>query len=550
LSLEADFAVVVFTPLHADAITLKKIVEDEKLTAICCHSAEEFYKALANAVLFAVVTEEGLACCSLDKVQDILRQQESWSNIPILVLAEHEERNIDSNRFVRLVEMGNVTLLLRPTSRLNLVLAFRSALSTRLLQFAVREHIRKLSAHAEQLELLVSERTRELEAEVTARHRIEQQFAENRRLESLGRLTGGIAHDFNNLLQVIIGHEGLLRIVMKSDVSPAARKSLDSIRRAADHGASLTQQLLAYARRQPLASVVVDLNAHLKITLEMIRRMLGPKIRVYTEISTSLWPLFVDPAQLDSAILNIVANARDAMDSDGVLVVRARNCYLPQPSMPVAGDLAGEFVEISFTDNGHGMADDTLTLAFDPFFTTKPVGKGTGLGLSQVHGFAAQSHGLAFIRQERPGVTVGMLLPRSQDIPVPSDFTGTVAENPLSNVSVLYVEDNPEVAEITTTMLQTLGATVTVIDSADAAVQTDFSAVDVVLSDVMMPGKMDGIDLAQWLSKNYPHIPIVLTSGYVLDPERLSSVNARFVRKPCLLEALAEAIGNALKEKK
>jgi CheY-like chemotaxis protein len=274
--------------------------------------------------------------------------------------------------------------------------------------------------------------------------------------------------------------------------------------------------------------------------------MLGPEVQLRLKLAPALWHVDVDPSQLDAALLNIASNARDAMPAGGRLVISARNRLLPDPALPEGAHLAGEFVELCVTDNGHGMSDETAANAFEPFFTTKPVGKGTGLGLSQVYGFAIQSKGLAFIRREPDGTTVGILLPRSMTapksdiLPKAADMTG------ITGLRILYVEDDADVAEVTTTMLQSLGAQVTVVDCADAAVQADLSGIDAVLSDVMMPGEMDGIGLSRWLASHHPGLPVVLTSGYVLAPERLQGLHVQFVRKPFVIGVLADAFVRAM----
>lgn len=544
---EQAHLVAVFAPIPSDAVTLGKVLQDEGLKAYPCADAQEFYAAAANIPLLVLITEEGLARCSLDALGELLRTQPFWSSIPMLVLAEADERRIDTNRFTRLAGMGNVTLLTRPTTRLALVMALRSAVHARLLQFSVRDQLAELARHNDNLESLVADRTRELEQEVVERRRVEQALAEAKRLESLGQLTGGIAHDFNNILQVVTGSETLLRILLQSEADPRVVRTLDSIRRAADHGASLTQQLLAYARRQPLANIVLDLRKHLNTMSEMILHMLGPTIQLRLQIPSALWPVLVDPSQFDAALLNIAGNARDAMQADGKLTISARNRSLPDPSLPEGGHLAGEFVEVCVTDNGHGMSSETAQNAFEPFFTTKPVGKGTGLGLSQVYGFAIQSQGLAYIRREDVGTTVGLLLPRSQAAPGCGAGAGSAQMNGIAGLRILYVEDDPDVAEITTTMLQSLGASVTVVENADAAVKEDMSGIDAVLSDVMMPGDMDGIDLARWIASHRPDLPVVLTSGYILGPERLQGLRVQFVRKPFVIRSLTDAFVKALK---
>jgi signal transduction histidine kinase len=547
LKSEPHQKVVIFAPLNGDATTLRTIVEHERVGVLRCLDVAGFYTALDDSILAIIITEEGLARCSLQELSAALRYQRSWSDLPILVLASADCRDIDSERFDRLAGIGNIILLTRPMTRQALTMAIRSALRTRHLQFAVRDQFDELAGHADRLESMVAERTLLLQQEVIKRRHMEQELAEAQRLESLGQLTGGIAHDFNNILQVIAGSEILLRITLGTVADPRVTRALDGVRRATSHGASLTQQLLAYARRQPLASVALDMLVHLRSSSDMILHTLGPKIKLHQEVDTLLWPVMVDPAQLDAAVLNIVGNARDAMPDGGILTLRARNRQLPDAAFPEGAHLSGDFVSLSLTDQGDGMSEETARQAFEPFFTTKPVGKGTGLGLSQVYGFAIQSHGLAFIRREAIGTTLGILLPRSlNEVPVQAIDTSLRNTN-FAGLRVLCVEDDSDVAESTVAILEAMGAEVTVVLSADTAVKTELADIQIIFSDVMMPGQMDGIELAKWMAEKYPHLPVVLTSGYMLSPERLQALDVQFVRKPFSVATVSQAMIKALR---
>ena len=538
---------IVFAPVGGDEAALRRMLEDEGVAVQSCADAQAFYAALDANAWCAIVTEEGLERCTLEGLDAGLRRQPPWSDLPFLALAGRAAAQVDSNRFARLARIGNVTLIERPTAREVLLMSIRSALRTRRLQFAMREQWLALERHAGGLEAAVAQRTRSLEREVGERHRLERALIEARRLESLGRLTGGVAHDFNNILQVISGSETLLRMLLAKEPNPRLERLLDSIRRASGHGAALTQQLLAYARRQPLNNVVLDLPLYLHASGEMLRDAVGEDIHMSLHLPHDLWPVSVDPAQLDAALLNLAVNARDAMAGGGSLAVVAYDIHLPDARLPEAGALTGDYVCIAVTDDGEGMSEKTAGQAFEPFFTTKSVGKGTGLGLSQVYGFASQSHGQAFIRRERVGTTVGILLPRSTDKAAPAAAPAPeAAPQSLAGVRILCVEDDPVVADTMCSLLAELDAAVTLVDSADAAIEADFGQVDLVLSDVMMPGRLDGIGLVNWLATHHPRLPVVLTSGYVVDPGRLHTIAIEFLRKPYTLSALIDAMTRAL----
>ena len=538
---------LLFAPIAGDSQALQGLLSSLGLEVVACAAPQDFYDLLGQDLMLAVVTEEALVRCDAQVLRAALERQPAWSDLPMLALVGNQAARVDNGRFHNLAGIGNITLVERPTSREVLLTSIRSAMRARRLQYAVREHWRELELHASRLETMVDERTEALAREVTERSRIEAELEAARYLESLGRLTGGVAHDFNNLLQVIAGGQTLIRLLLGKQIDPRIERALESVQRAADHGASLTQRLLAYARRQPLANVTLDLRAHLFATADLLLRSLDRQIDLRMKLAADLWQVEADPAQLDAAILNIVGNAGDAMPHGGRLVLAARNVVLPADDLSEAKQLSGEYACVTITDSGEGMSEDIASRAFEPFYTTKGVGKGTGLGLSQVYGFAMQSQGLAFIRREPVGTTVGILLPRSAAVQaVPAVLPVSSGPERLEGIRLLYVEDDPAVAETTVELLRGLGAEVMLADSADAAIRLDLAGFDLVLSDVMMPGSMDGIGLARWLSEHYPTLPVVLCSGYMLDPHRLQSLHVDFVRKPYRFTELIDVIRRVL----
>ena len=339
----------------------------------------------------------------------------------------------------------------------------------------------------------------------------ESQLRQAQKIEAIGQLTGGVAHDFNNLLMVILG--GLSMIERPGD--PARRsRILDGMRQAAERGASLSRQLLAFARRQPLKAEPVALRAHLEAMRELLDRALRGDVHVKADFTDDLWAVLVDPAELELVLLNLCVNARDAMPEGGTITVAARNAASSEHE-----DLEGDFVALSVKDEGVGMAPETLARVFEPFFTTKEIGKGSGLGLPQVYGFAEQSGGaVRVVSTVGQGTTVTLMLPRTDRLPAPPAPLIDLAEPdaPTHTGAVLLVEDDDEVACLVTEMLRELGFGVVRVANAEAALGAlaNGRTVDLLFSDIMMPGAMNGLDLAREAQRRRPGLPILLTSGY------------------------------------
>lgn len=370
----------------------------------------------------------------------------------------------------------------------------------------------------------------------------EEQLRQAQKIEAIGQLTGGIAHDFNNLLMVVSG--GLSVFDRQSD--PLRRQRImDGMKQAVQRGATLTRQLLAFSRKQPLKAQPVDLTVLVGAMRELLDRSLRGDIHVETDFPDDLWPTLVDPGELELVILNLAVNARDAMDGGGMISIRAEN----RPGHPVNGGLR-DVVQLSIADTGHGMAPDVLARVFEPFFTTKDVGKGSGLGLAQVHGFAQQSGGAAVIDSEvGRGTTVTLYLPRSMDAAAGAAAAPRAVEvediAPASSGSVLLVEDDQAVAASVSAMLERLGFAVSLAQTAERALAAlaDGPAVDLVLSDVMMPGGMSGLDLAREVRRRRPEMPVILASGY---PEAIaheaSAAGFALLSKPFELGRLQQEI--------
>jgi PAS domain S-box-containing protein len=384
----------------------------------------------------------------------------------------------------------------------------------------------------------------EVEAEVKAREAAQARLFQTMKLEALGQLTGGVAHDFNNLLSVITNGVGLL----KRGADPARQERLlDAMNQAAHRGADLTRRLLSFARRQALRPEPLDLRAWLKDVQELLARALRADIAIEIRAPEDLWPVLADPAELELAVLNLAVNARDAMPRGGTLRLAAGNTELDALTDP--DGLGGPFIRLAVQDTGTGMPPEVLARIFEPFFSTKDIGQGTGLGLAQVYGFARQSGGTARVAS-RPGegTTISILLPRAKaarEAGALPDTAPTIDEGP--PLRLLLVEDDDAVAELTAETLRHLGHTVSRVASGPAALKVlaEGLATDLVLTDVVMPGGQDGLELAQRLVAEYPDLAVLLHSGYGGAPARVAAAGLPLLRKPYSLEELRRALALA-----
>ena len=334
------------------------------------------------------------------------------------------------------------------------------------------------------------------------------------RLEAVGQLTGGVAHDFNNLLTIISGN---LELAERRTDLDGIRRMHKTIRHAVDRGAGLTRQLLAFSRRQPLNPQTLDINPILETAQSWIGRGMTESIQLGFDLAGGLWAVRLDPGEFEAALLNLAVNARDAMPNGGKLTFVSRNAQLSESDIARLGLslLPGQYVEVSIEDTGTGMAPEVLARVYEPFFTTKEIGKGTGLGLSQVYGFVQQSGGGVLIRSEPgKGTCVTLYLPRSNE-PVAVEPPAVSEQDVRGSGIVLLVEDNDEVRMLTTTMLQDLGYTPVVARSGVEALAMLRAGepIDLILSDIVMPRGISGVDLARQAATSRPEIKVLLTTG-------------------------------------
>jgi two-component system NtrC family sensor kinase len=381
--------------------------------------------------------------------------------------------------------------------------------------------------------------------DTTERHRMEEAVRQAQRLDAIGQLTGGVAHDFNNLLTVIGGNVELLKGQWGEP-----ERALRTIERAVARGQSLTRQLLSFSRRQALQPRAVDLHARTAGLADLLRPSLRGDIELAIEVPPSVWPIEVDPGELELALINIAVNARDAMPKGGALKLKVENRRLDGGAGSPA-QLAGDYVTIMASDTGTGIPDQLLAKVFEPFFTTKEVGKGTGLGLSQVYGFASQSGGTATIAStEGRGTTVSLYLPRAKSALLPPELEAAAHVVRLASGEILLVEDNDEVAEVTAILLQSMGYGVKRV--AAAAQALDWLAAgqrpDLVITDIVMPGGTDGIELARSMRALYPSLPVLLTTGYSAAAAEAGREGLTILPKPYQRHALEAAIREVMQK--
>jgi signal transduction histidine kinase/CheY-like chemotaxis protein len=448
--------------------------------------------------------------------------------VPVVSAGEHVgtavyevEREAVARRLTRYVILGALA-----------VLAALVIVTLGLAQAALHRANRELSERAEAL----SQANELLAEQIAERAKAEEQLRQSQKMQALGQLTGGIAHDFNNLLTVI---QGSADILTRDELADDRRKRFaKAIVQAADNAAVLTSQLLAFARRQPLKPEIVDLSQLVAGMTDLLDRTMGERIKIETTLARSTPPVTVDRNQLQSAILNIASNARDAMPDGGTLSIRVSE---------VRSEAGERMATISVSDTGAGMDADTASRIFEPFFTTKKTGQGTGLGLSQVYGFATQSGGEVFVDSEPGhGTTVTLLLPCSEG----GVTAAPHAEEPVlpaqPRAEILVVEDNEDVGQFAETLLTELGHSVTLATSGEEALELARAReFDVVFSDVVMPG-MGGLRLAERLAEEKPELPVVLATGYSQEIAQSGSGGRPVILKPYRLATLSQALADAM----
>jgi len=555
--------VLILAPSHRDGPTVAEILDEAGLVGeICtdltalCHAVEHGGGAGA-----ALIAEEALGR-EQHVLRDCLERQPPWSDLPIVLVAAATAGQRGPTRrdwtVGRFAELGNATLLERPLRSATLVSALRSALRARRRQYQVREHLRervrteeRLRAQETELRRLNEDLEQRIAAAIADRSRIEAAFRQAQKMEAIGQLTGGVAHDFNNLLSAVLGNLELLD--MRVADNEAARRLVRNAVRAAERGAKLTQQLLAFARKQHLRPEPVDVNETVAGMEDLLTRTIGPTIRLRTALEPALWPAFADPSQIELVILNLAINARDAMPLGGSLVIETANLPASAPGRP-ADAVPGDLVRIAVTDTGTGMSEEILAKIFEPFFSTKEVGKGTGLGLAQVYGVAKQLGGDVRVRSRLgEGTRVEIYLRRTEGVPdrAADGAAAAPAEAAVRPVRarILLVDDDPDVREVVADGLESLGYEVRAASGARAGLDLldrvdGDGRTDLLVADFAMP-EMNGTELVRAARARRPDLPVVLITGYA--EQALGSEFDGLVKKPFKLAELARAVEKALR---
>ncbi len=464
-----------------------------------------------------LIASEALLNADIGPLLELVEQQPTWSDLPIVLLTHHggSEHN-PASRFGP--QLGNVTFLERPFHPVTLISLVSTALRGRRRQYEARDRLidlyqseLRLKDTLETLEQQVEERTAQL------RHN-EEALRQSQKMEAVGQLTGGIAHDFNNMLTGIIGSLELLRRRLARGRTEDLDGLIDLGVTSANRAAALTHRLLAFSRRQSLDSRPVSINSLVQSMGELLTRSIDERIQLDMQLSETLWVAEADANQLESALLNLVLNARDAMPDGGTLTVRTCNQHLPAGFSETQGNLQpGDYVVLSVVDTGCGMPEGTISRAFDPFFTTKPIGQGTGLGLSMIYGFSKQSGGHVTIDSEvGSGTTVNLYLPRYRgDLDQAPQPTALHAPNAEAGETVLIVEDDPAVRVLVSAVLSELGYAFVEAGDADGAlpILDSEQRIDLLISDVGLPG-MNGRQLAEIGRQYRPELKVLFITGY------------------------------------
>jgi signal transduction histidine kinase/CheY-like chemotaxis protein len=543
--------ILVLTPIGRDAPAAAHHLAESNLTCVICIDLDDLNTKLREGAAVAVVAEEAFLQGSTQVLEKWVANQPPWSDFPFIVLTSRATSPAAHAYRLRLLEsLGNVSMLERPLNTVTLTSSVSAALRARRRQYEVQDHLLDRETSAAQLEDLVRERTGQLEQaneqlrhQIAERRQAEAALQQAQKMEVIGQMTGGVAHDFNNLLTAVLGN---LELAIRRGGDEGIRRYLEGATHAAQRGAKITSQLLAFSRTQRLQTEPIDLNSIVNRMGDLLFRTIGATVRIETILENNLWQATADPSQIESAILNLAVNARDAMPNGGRLTISTAN--VPREERNKPPELAaGDYVAVCVSDTGTGMTDEVLRKAFEPFFTTKAVGSGTGLGLSQVYGIAKQTGGgVSIATKVAEGSKVTVYLPRTSARPVLHPYESPGAPLRRHDATILVVDDDPDVRGLAISCLETLGYRVFGAHGGRAAidlVERDVS-LDLVLIDIAMP-EVNGVEAVQAILEKRPALPFLYMTGYV-GPMKLDPSEHRVVKKPFTIAELAAKVEEVL----
>jgi signal transduction histidine kinase len=508
---------IILAPLGRDSQIALMMLNEAGYDGVITRDLVALCRELEQGAGLLLISSEALLGGDLEPLLGLIEQQPAWSDLPIVLMTYHggPEQNPASHYGPQL---GNVTFLERPFHPVTLISLVTTALRGRRRQYEARDRLIDLSQSELRLQNTLETLEQQVEERTAQLRQNEEALRQSQKMEAVGQLTGGIAHDFNNMLTGIIGSLELLRRRLARGRTDDLDSLIDLGVTSANRAAGLTHRLLAFSRRQSLDSKPVEMNTLVVSMGELLQRSINETIHLDMQLSEQLWVAEADPNQLESALLNLVINARDAMPDGGKLVVKTSNQHLDIGFTQTQGNLQpGDYVVLSVTDTGCGMPQSTINRAFDPFFTTKPIGQGTGLGLSMIYGFSKQSRGHVAIHSEvGEGTTVSLFLPRfGGDVPQDSPVDVQHAPFAQNGETVLIVEDDPAVRVLVSTVLSDLGYAFVEAGDADSAVPILDSGqrIDLLISDVGLPG-MNGRQLAEIGRQYRPDLKVLFITGY------------------------------------
>jgi signal transduction histidine kinase/CheY-like chemotaxis protein len=543
--------VLVLMPVGRDAAAVAGLIQRTGLTPVICNTSREVVDNLERVIEVVLVAEEALYGDNVLVLEDWVGRQPPWSDQPFVVLTNHNEGpKFAAFRRELVMRLRNVGFLERPLHAITLQATVVSVERARRRQYETRAYLEAQRGAAVELERLVAERTLDLERansklweEIASRERAQAALLQAQKMEALGQLVGGVAHDFNNLLMAVIGNLDLLSKKLGQDAR--LHRLLNGAMEGARRGATLTQRLLAFARKQELKAQATDVRSLVEDMMGLLNRSVGPMVRVEFEAEGFVPAVDVDPNQLEMALLNLAVNARDAMVSGGVLAIGLSVQNVDNDDK--LGILPGRYAVLSVKDTGDGMDSETLAKAVEPFFSTKGVGKGTGLGLSMVFGLAQQSGGaLRLESAPSSGTTATLWLPLATDSSVPSERTANVDTQAPARARILFVDDDLLIAGSTVALLEDLGHEVIEVHSGREALQLlkEGLPTDLLITDHAMPG-MTGIELAREARRQRPQLPILLATGFA-ELEGGKVVDVARLAKPYTQAQLATEIARLL----